>query len=202
MLKRAQEKGLLNLNLVDLREFGQGKHRTLDDRPYGGGPGMVLMAEPVCSAIRSRRKEKSHVVHLSPQGAPLTSVKAEELAKNPHLVLLCGYYEGIDQRAIDLEVDEEVSVGDFVLTNGSLAALVLLDAVIRFVPGVLHDEAASHDSFALGHFDCPHYTRPQSFEGIEVPQVLLDGNHQKIHEWRMEQGRKKTEKVRPDLLKH
>ena len=202
MLKRAQDKGLLEIGLVDIRDFAEGKHKQVDDRPYGGGPGMVLMPEPVQRAIHSVRQEKSHVVYLSPQGAPLTAQKAEELANCEHLVLLCGHYEGIDQRVLDAEVDEELSIGDYVLTNGCLPALVLIDATVRFVPGVLgHEDAAQEDSFQDGIFDCPHYTRPEHFQGVPVPDVLLSGHHKRIEEWRREQGLDKTRRVRPDLYR-
>lgn len=200
MIKRARDKGVLDIGLTDIRDFTEGRHRTVDDRPYGGGPGMVMMAEPVVKAVRSVKSEKSHVVHLSPQGRLLDAAKCRELATKEHLVLLCGHYEGIDERALISEVDEEISIGDYVLTNGCLAAIVLVDAVARFVPGVLgHEDAASEDSFEGGLFDCPHYTRPEVFEGQKVPEVLLGGNHKKITEWRREAALEKTRRIRPDL---
>ena len=201
ILKRAQEKGLIELNLIDIRDYAKGKHSRVDDRPYGGGPGMVLMAEPVAKAIQASRKEKSHVVYLSPQGNPLTARKCEELAGYEHLILLCGHYEGIDQRVLEAEVDEEISIGDYVLTNGCLPAIVLVDGVSRFVPGVLgHQDAAASDSFQDGGFDWPHYTRPEEFNGRRVPDVLLSGNHEKIAAWRKGKKKKKTKQIRPDLL--
>lgn len=201
ILKRAKEKKLLEIGLVDIRDFAEGRHRTVDDRPYGGGPGMVMMAEPVVKAIRSVKSEKSHVIHLSPQGSLLNAAKCRELAAKEHLVLLSGHYEGVDERALISEVDEEISIGDYVLTNGCIAAIVLVDAVARFVPGVLgHEDAASEDSFEGGLFDCPHYTRPEVFEGQKVPDVLLGGNHKKIAEWRQKAALEKTRRVRPDLL--
>ena len=204
ILKRAREKGLLDIHLVDIRDFAANKHAQkyakVDDRPYGGGPGMVLMPEPVCSAIRSMKNEKSHVVYLSPQGQKLTAAKCEELAQKEHLILLCGHYEGVDERALVQEVDEEISIGDYVLTNGCIAAVVVVDAVARFIPGVLgHEEAALQDSFQEGIFDAPHYTRPEVFEGMAVPAVLKTGNHAKIKKWRREQAVAKTQRVRPDL---
>ncbi|MBS0647751.1 MAG: tRNA (guanosine(37)-N1)-methyltransferase TrmD [Verrucomicrobia bacterium] len=200
ILKRAQEKGLLDLNLIDIRNFAKGKHAKVDDRPYGGGPGMVLMPEPVCEAIRSVKKERSHVVYLSPQGEKLTAAKCQELSQNEHLVLLCGHYEGVDERALK-EVDEEISIGDYVLTNGCLAAIVLVDAMARFIPGVLgHEEAAGQDSFQDGIFDAPHYTRPEVFEGMVVPEVLKTGNHAEIAKWRRKKALAKTKRVRPDLI--
>lgn len=201
MVKRAQEKGLVTIRQTDVRSFTQDKHRSVDDRPYGGGPGMVMMAQPVVDAIRSVKSDEAHVVYLSPQGRRLDAEKCQELAKRKHLVFLCGHYEGVDQRALDLEVDEEISIGDYVLTNGCVAAIVTIDALLRFVPGFLgHDEAAAQDSFSEGILDCPHYTRPEVFEGLAVPQVLLGGNHREIEKWRKSAAMEKTQKVRPDLL--
>jgi tRNA (guanine37-N1)-methyltransferase len=200
IIKRARESKLLDIRLLDIRKFASGKHAKVDDRPYGGGPGMVLMPEPVCEAIRSVKSEKSHVVFLSPQGKKLTAAKCQELSTKEHLVLLCGHYEGVDERALK-EIDEEISIGDYVLTNGCLAAIVLVDAMARFIPGVLgHEEAAGQDSFQEGIFDAPHYTRPEVFEGVEVPEVLKSGNHAKIAKWRRQTALKKTKAVRPDLI--
>lgn len=200
IIKQARKRGLLDINLIDIRSFADNKWRKVDDRPYGGGPGMVLMPDPVAKAVRSVKREESYTVYLTPQGVPLTHAKCRELAGRPHLILLCGHYEGIDERVVRKEVDEEISIGDFVLTNGCLAAIVLLDAVVRFVPGVLGDErAAQEDSFEGGLLDCPHYTRPETFEGEKVPEILLTGNHQKIATWRREAALEKTKRVRPDL---
>lgn len=200
ILKRAREKGLINVNFIDIRDFAEGKNRRVDDRPYGGGPGMLMMPGPCVKAIRDKKKENSHVVYLSPQGKTLNAQKCKELAEYPHLILLCGHYEGIDQRIIESEVDEEISIGDYVLTNGCLPAIVLVDAVARFIPGVLgHEEAAAKDSFQEGVFEAPQYTRPEMYEGMAVPEVLLGGNHRVIEEWRIEQGLKKTRQVRPEL---
>jgi len=205
IVKRARQKGLVNISHTDIRDFAISEDRRVDDRPYGGGPGMVLMAEPVVKAVQSVEREASHVIYLSPQGKLLTAAKSRELATKPHLILLCGHYEGIDERAIEEVVDEEISIGDYVLTNGCIAAIVLLDAVIRFIPGVLgHAEAASEDSFENGLLDCPHYTRPEVHQGKTalraVPPVLLSGNHKEIAKWRKEQAINKTKKTRPELL--
>lgn len=201
IIKQARSKKIVDLRLIQLRDFADNKHNRVDERCYGGGPGMVLMAPPVARAIRSVKTPAAHVVYLSPQGTPLSSAKCRELAKKEHLILLCGHYEGIDQRIIDSDVDEEISIGDYVLTNGCLAAIVLVDAVIRFIPGVLgHEDAASEDSFANGILDWPHYTRPELFEERSVPEVLLSGDHKKIQQWRLAEALKKTKRVRPDLL--
>ena len=201
IIKIARAKGIIELNLVDIRHFADNKHRKVDDRPYGGGPGMVMMPQPTTSAIRSVRNPLSRVIYLSPQGNPLTAKKCRELAKVEHLVLLCGHYEGIDERVLQSDVDEEISIGDYVLTNGCLPAIVLVDALVRFIPGVLgHESAANEDSFENGILDCPHYTRPEVFEGKKVPEVLLNGDHKKIEEWRRKIALEKTKRVRPDLL--
>ncbi|MEN9654003.1 MAG: tRNA ((1)-)-methyltransferase [Chlamydiota bacterium] len=201
ILKRAQEKGILQIELLDIRDFAEGKHRKVDDRPFGGGPGMVLMPGPVVKAIRSVKGPGSRVVYLSPQGEKLTAKKCEHLATCDHLILLCGHYEGIDERAIQSEVDEEVSIGDYVLTSGCPAAVVLVDAVARFVPGVIgHPEAAAQDTFQEGIFEGPQYTHPVLFEEEMVPAVLRGGNHAEIAKWRKQEALKKTKRVRPDLL--
>lgn len=208
ILKRARQHGLLDINLVDIRDFAENKNRRVDDRPYGGGPGMVMMAQPVVDAIGSVKAPGAKVIYLSPQGTVLTAAKCRELAKLSHLILLCGHYEGIDQRVLETEEIEEVSIGDFVLTSGCSAAIVLVEGVVRFIPGVLGDErAASEDSFEggsydMGILDCPHYTRPIVFKDKVVPEVLRSGNHQEIAKWRRAQAEEKTRRVRPDLLKY
>lgn len=200
IIKQAQSNGLISIDLVDIRDYAEGKHRQVDDRPYGGGPGMVMMAPPVKRALQSHKQAKSHVVYMSPQGKVLTSQRCRELAELEDLVILAGHYEGIDERVLDTEVDEEISIGDYVLTNGCLAAMVMLDALIRFIPGVLGNEnSAGEDSFENGMLDHPHYTRPEIFEGKKVPDVLLSGNHQKIAQWRNEKALDKTKAIRPDL---
>jgi tRNA (guanine37-N1)-methyltransferase len=201
ILKRAIDKGLLSIRHTDLRGFGEGKHKKVDDRPYGGGAGMVLMPAPMVQAIRGVRKEGSHVVYLSPQGSPLKAATCKRLASYAHVILVCGHYEGLDQRVIETEVDEEISIGDYVLTNGCLPAIVLVDAVARFIPGVLrHEQSAEKESFQEGLLEGPCYTRPENFEGRGVPQVLLNGNHAEIEKWRLEQAMEKTQRVRPDLI--
>jgi len=202
MIKRAREKALLTINLVDIRSFAEGRHQQVDDRPYGGGPGMVLMADPVVKAIQSVKKERSRVIYLSPQGTPLTAKKCAALAKEEHLIFLCGHYEGVDQRAIDLEVDEEISIGDYVLTSGAPAAIVCIDAISRFIPGVIgNEEAPKQDSFENGMFDAPVYTRPPEYEGKDVPSVLREGHHAEIEAWRDAVAYEKTKQKRPDLIK-
>ena len=199
IIKQARKKGILTINLIDIRTFADNRHRKVDDRSYGGGPGMVMMPQPAVNAIRSVKKPGAKVIYLSPQGHPLTASKCRELAQHEHLILLCGHYEGIDERILD-EVDEEISIGDYVLTNGCLSAIVLVDAMVRFVPEVLgHECAANEDSFENGLLDYPHYTRPEIFEDKEVPAVLLSGDHKKIAEWRRKKALKKTQRVRPDL---
>lgn len=200
MLKRAIEKQLITIRQINLREFGEGKHKKVDDRPYGGGAGMVLMPGPVTGAIRSVKREDSYVVYLSPQGKKLDAATCERLSKQSHLILICGHYEGLDERVIEAQVDEEISIGDYVLTNGCLAAIVLVDATARFLPGVLgHEQAAEFESFQQGLLEGPCYTRPEEFEGANVPEVLRSGHHAEIELWRSQKGLEKTQRVRPDL---
>lgn len=201
LLKQAIDKGILDIKLIDIRDFADNKWKRVDDRPYGGGPGMVLMPGPVASAIRSVKEDpKSRVIYLSPQGKPLTAAKCRELAQCEHLILLCGHYEGIDERVLQRDVDEEISVGDYVLMTGCAAAIVVVEAVARFIPGVVGDiRSVEQDSFEGGEFDCPHYTRPEEFEGMKVPEVLQSGNHLKIAEWRKQAAKEKMKRVRPEL---
>jgi tRNA (guanine37-N1)-methyltransferase len=201
MLMRAREKGLIEIRHTDIRDFAVRKNGRVDDRPFGGGPGMVLSPQPVAHAIRSVRRPGSHVVYLSPQGTLLNAAKCCELSQKEHLILLCGHYEGIDERVLK-EVDEEISIGDYVLTCGNAAAIVLVDAVVRFIPGVIgHPEAVHEDSFQDGGlFDAPHWTRPEEWEGEKVPSVLLGGNHDKIRKERKKRAFEKTNRVRPDLV--
>ncbi len=201
MLMRAQKQGALTLSLLNVRDFAIDKHKSVDDRPYGGGPGMVMMAQPLVAAIRSVKRAGSRVVYLSPQGALLNTEICRRLSQVEDLVLVCGHYEGIDQRVIESEVDEEISIGNYILTNGCLAALVLLDGVVRFIPGVLgNDLSAEADSFQGGVFGPPQYTRPEEFEGMRVPEELLSGNHAKIAQWRHSASLKKTIAVRGSVI--
>ncbi len=202
MLKKAKESGLLQFFLTDVRDFAEGRFKKVDDRPYGGGPGMVLMPQPLTKAIRSVKTDDSHVIYLSPQGKTLSAETCQRLANKRHIVLVCGHYEGIDERVIENEVDEEISIGDYVLTNGCIAAIVLIDAVARFIPGVLgNQDAAYQDSFQGKILDAPHYTRPLEFEGHDVPSVLISGNHEEIRKWRHQKAIEKTMRVRPDLIR-
>ena len=199
---RAQEKNLASLEAVDLRKWTKDRHRTVDDAPYGGGPGMVMKIEPIDLALSEMRSPASKVILLSPQGRQFSDSTARELAKEADLILLCGHYEGIDQRVADHLVDDEISIGDYVLTSGVLPALVLTDAIVRLIPGVLGDEeSAQQDSFSAGILDHPHYTRPSEYKGWKAPEVLLGGNHAAIANWRREAALDATKKRRPDLLR-
>lgn len=201
ILGRAQEAGLVRLEAVDLRRWTSDRHRTVDDAPYGGGPGMVMKCEPIALALAELRRPGTKVVFLTPQGRRLEQQMVREYATQEHLILLCGHYEGVDQRVADHFVDEEVSIGDYVLTNGVLGALVMTDAIVRLVPGALgHDQSAVEESFEQGLLDHPHYTRPEEFRGWKVPPVLLSGNHAAIAAWRREHAMEATKNRRPDLL--
>ena len=201
IIGRARKNGIININLINIRDFSQNKHKKVDDTPYGGGNGMVMMPDVVYRAYESIKKEKSKVIYLSPQGKKLDQKKVEELAKEEQLILLCGHYEGIDQRVLDEIVDEEISIGDYVLTGGELPAMVLIDSVSRYVEGVLKQGSTAEESFSMGLLEYPQYTRPEIFKGNKVPEVLLSGNHQKIEEWRKQKSIEITRKKRPDLLK-
>lgn len=207
VLGRAVKNGQIQLNSWNPRDYTQDKHRTVDDRPYGGGPGMLMKVEPLKAAIEDAKKSaaannvQSKVIYMSPQGKPVTQQDVQALAEQPGLILIAGRYEGIDERIIESYVDEEWSIGDYVLSGGELPALVLIDAVARMLPGVLGDEkSAQQDSFMQGFLDCPHYTRPEEIDGRSVPDVLLSGNHQHIDEWRLKQSLGRTWLRRPDLL--
>ena len=201
---RAVSEGLVSVRHCNPRDFTADKHRTVDDRPYGGGPGMLMKIDPLQQAIAAAREAvglEARVIYLSPQGSPFTHDKAVELAGQEALVLVAGRYEGVDERLIEAEVDEELSIGDYVLSGGELAAMVVMDAVTRFVPGVLgHELSAQEDSYADGLLECPHYTRPEDFHGAMVPEVLLSGDHEKIRRWRLKQALGRTQARRPDLL--
>ena len=201
---RALERGIAELGVWNPRDYTHDRHRTVDDRPYGGGPGMLMKIQPLRDAIHEARAAhpgKSHVVYLSPQGRPLDQGGVRELAQHEHLVLIAGRYEGVDERLIETEVDEEWSIGDYVLSGGELAAMVVIDAVTRLLPGALgHEDSAQQDSFSDGMLDCPHYTRPELFEGLQVPAILLSGDHAAIARWRLKQSLGRTWLRRPDLL--
>ncbi|MCH1925428.1 tRNA (guanosine(37)-N1)-methyltransferase TrmD [Shewanella sp. C32] len=203
---RAVKNGLLDVNLWSPRDFAHDRHQTVDDRPYGGGPGMLMMVQPLRDAIHAAKAaagEGAKVIYLSPQGRKLTQQGAAELATNSKLILVCGRYEGIDERIIQTEIDEEWSIGDYVLSGGELPAMTLIDAVSRLVPGVLGKQAsAEQDSFSDGLLDCPHYTRPESLDGIDVPAVLLSGNHKEIERWRLQQSLLRTLQRRPELFEN
>lgn len=202
MMKRAQEAGLITIQSHNIRDWATDKHRTTDDTPYGGGQGMVLKPEPIFAAVESLRTPGTRVVFMSPSGKPFTQALATEYAHAAHLIVLCGHYEGIDQRVLDHLVDDEVSIGDYILTNGAIAAVVFVDAIARLIPGVLgHDLSAADESFVTGQLEGPQYTRPAEFRGWKVPDILLSGNHAKIAAWRQQQGLEKTRRVRPDLLR-
>lgn len=200
-MKRAQEKGLAVLRAHNLRDWAPGRHFITDDAPYGGGQGMVMKCEPIFAAVEALRTPESRVILMSPAGRRFSQPLAAQYAHAKHLILLCGHYEGVDQRVLDHLVDEEISIGDYVLTNGALAAAVVADAVVRLIPGVLGDAAsAADDSFAQGLLEYPHYTRPVEFRGWRVPDVLLSGHHAEIARWRQQKAVEKTRRERPDLL--
>jgi tRNA (guanine37-N1)-methyltransferase len=201
ILGRARARGSVEVRVVNLRDWGEGRHRVADDYPFGGGGGMVLKPEPLFRCVEALRAPGSRVILLDPQGRPFTQAVARELAAAPHLILLCGRYEGVDERVRAHLVDDEISIGDYVLTGGELAALVVTDAVVRLLPGVLGDEAApAKDSFGAGLLEGPHYTRPEEFRGWRVPAVLLSGDHARIARWRRLQALWRTWRRRPDLL--
>ncbi|MBI2314642.1 tRNA (guanosine(37)-N1)-methyltransferase TrmD [Candidatus Daviesbacteria bacterium] len=224
ILKRAQNKGLVEFELINLRPFGEGKHQVVDDRPYGGGAGMVLKANVLAKALKSvyrfpatgyrksrRQKtiDRSQIVLTSASGAQYKQSKAREFSNSGHLIIVCGHYEGIDQRFIDKYVDEEISIGDYVLTGGEIPAMVIVDSITRLIPGVLEKpEAVEEESFSITYnlqpttlLEYPHYTRPEEFEGEKVPEILLSGNHAQIKKWQTQKSLEKTKKIRPDLLK-
>ena len=201
IIGRAKEKNLIDINLINIRDFSKDKHKKVDDTPYGGGAGMVMMPDVVYDAYKSVEDKNAKVIYMSPQGKKLTQKKVEELANEEHLIILCGHYEGIDQRVIDKIVDEEISIGDYVLTGGEIPAMVLIDCVSRYVEGVLNQDSIKEESFSNGLLEYPQYTRPEVFEGEKVPEVLLSGNHQNIDKWRKEKSLEITKNKRPDLLK-
>ena len=204
IVKRAQEKKKVKIHVHDLRDYSEDKkHRKVDDRPFGGGPGMVMMAQPLFDAVKTiKAKRKAIVIYTSPSGKPFAQIHAKRLTKAKNLIIICGHYEGIDERVREHLVDEEISVGDYVLTGGELPAMIIVDAVTRLIPGVLGKEASLlHESFEDNLLEGPQYTRPADFRGKKVPDVLLSGNHNAIEKWRKSQALAKTKKVRPDLIK-
>lgn len=200
IVRRARETGMLNFRVINLRDYTHDRHKTVDDRPFGGGPGMLLKPEPIFEAVESLTGENTRVILLSPSGRTFNQSIARELSKESHLLMLSGSYEGFDERIREQLADDELSIGDYVLTNGALPAMVIVDAVTRLLPGVLGDDASSVDeSFSHGRLEYPHYTRPAEFRGLKVPDVLLSGNHAEIEKWRLEQSQKRTRERRPDL---
>ena len=205
-MKRAQKNGIVDLRVHNLRDWAQDKHHTVDDAPFGGGQGMVMKPEPIFAAVEGllgQIDEKSKIILMSPAGRRLDQSIAERFSRESHLIIICGHYEGIDHRVIEHLVNLEISIGDYVLTNGAIAAVVLVDAIVRLLPGVLgHQESAADDSFSVERsgLEAPQYTRPAEFRGWKVPEVLLSGNHAEIEKWRKEQGLKRTRENRPDLL--
>ena len=201
IIGRAADSGKLQIDIVNIRDYSQDRHSKCDDYPFGGGAGMVMMPQPIASAIEAADpRHTAHRIYMSPKGQKFTQQKVFELVEKPEILLLCGHYEGVDQRVIDMFIDEEISIGDYVLTGGELPAMVVCDAVARYVDGVLSQGSLVDESFADGMLEYPQYTRPAVFRGESVPQVLLSGNHQKVAEWRREESLKLTKKLRPDLL--
>ena len=204
-MKRAQENGVLDLHIRNLRDWTTDKHHVVDDAPFGGGQGMVMKPEPIFAAVEDLKSQianrKSQILLMSPAGRPFDQQMARELSQESHLIIVCGHYEGVDHRVIEHLIDLEISIGDYVLTNGAIAAVVLVDAIVRLLPGTLsHEQSATDDSFTNGLLEAPQYTRPAEFRGWKVPEVLLSGNHAEIAKWRKEQAIKRTRENRPDLL--
>ena len=206
MMKRAQESKIVDLRIHNLRDWTKDKHHIVDDAPFGGGQGMVMKPEPIFAAVEDLKQsaiknQQSKIILMSPAGRRFDQQMATDLSKESHLIVICGHYEGVDHRVIEHLVDLEISIGDYVLTNGAIAAVVLVDAIVRLLPGVLgHERSAVDDSFGAGSLEGPQYTRPAEFRGWKVPQVLLSGNHAQIAKWRIEEARKRTKQNRPDLL--
>ncbi|HUC84167.1 MAG TPA: tRNA (guanosine(37)-N1)-methyltransferase TrmD [Candidatus Acidoferrales bacterium] len=201
IIKRARDAGLLDLKIHQLRDWTHDRHKTVDDRPFGGGPGMLMKPEPLFEAVESLRRENTKVILLSPAGRKFSQAIARELAEQKDLLLVTGHYEGFDERVREMLADDELSIGDYVLTNGALPAMVIIDAVTRLLPGVLgDDESAADESFSRGLLEYPQYTRPAEYRGLKVPDVLVSGHHAEIEKWRREQARQRTQAQRPDLL--
>ncbi|MEW5895981.1 MAG: tRNA (guanosine(37)-N1)-methyltransferase TrmD [Candidatus Omnitrophota bacterium] len=202
IIKRAQDKKKVRIEVHDLRDFSEGKYKQVDDRPFGGGPGMVLMPEPLFKAVKAiKGRRKANVIMTCAGGKPFNQQTARRLSKEKNLIIICGHYEGVDERVREALVDESISIGDYVLTGGELPAMVIVDALTRLIPGVLgKDESSADESFENGLLEYPQYTRPADFKKMSVPEVLLSGNHARIAQWRRQQAVKRTEKIRPDLL--
>ncbi len=201
IISRAQKNGVIEINIINIRDFTLDKHKKCDDTPFGGGAGMLMSVQPVYDAVKSVLTDKSKVVYPSPSGRVFNSAISQQLAQNEHLIFICGHYEGIDQRLIELFGADEISIGDYVLTGGEIPTMAIVDSLLRFVPGVLKEGSLEEESFSNGLLEYPQYTRPQIFEGLAVPDVLLSGNHQEIAKFRHAESLKKTQRVRPDLLK-
>ena len=202
IIGKAKEKELIDINLINIRDFSKDKHKKVDDTPYGGGAGMVIKPDVVYDAYKSIENKDAKVIYMSPQGKILNQKKVEDLSKQKHLIILCGHYEGIDQRVLDKIVDEEISIGDYVLTGGEIPAMVLIDSISRYVEGVISQESIEEESFSNGLLEYPQYTRPEVFEGKKVPEILLSGHHENIEKWRKDKSIEITKKKRPDLLKN
>lgn len=201
ILGKAQEKELININLINIRDFSKDKHKKVDDTPYGGGAGMIIRPDVVLDSFNSiKERENAKVIYMSPQGKVLNQNKIKSLSKEKHLILLCGHYEGIDQRVVDKIVDEEISIGDYVLTGGEIPAMVLIDSVSRYIDGILNKESIEEESFSNGLLEYPQYTRPEVFEDKRIPEVLISGHHKNIEDWRKYQSIKNTFLKRPELL--
>ena len=201
IISRAQKAGTIEINIINIREFSRDKHKKCDDAPFGGGAGMLMSVQPIFDAVKSVLTNKSKVVFPSPAGKVYNNKKAKELAEFEHLIFICGHYEGIDERLIKIFDAEEISIGDYVLTGGEIPSMVIIDSLLRFVPNVLTDGSLEEESFSNGLLEYPQFTRPQVFEGMRVPEVLLSGNHAEIKKWRKQESLKKTKRNRPDLLK-
>lgn len=202
IIKRARQKGIIEINIVDIRSFSKDKHKKCDDYPFGGGAGMLMSVQPIYDAVKSVQTEKSKIIMPSPSGKLFNGEIAKNLAKEEHLIFICGHYEGVDQRVSDIFKPQEISIGDYVLSGGELASMVIIDALARQIDGVITKESLDEESFDDGNLEYPQYTRPQDFLGYKVPDVLVSGNHQEVARWRKEQALKRTNTVRPDLIKN
>lgn len=201
IIKRACQKGYVDIKIHNLRTYSKDKHKKVDDKPFGGGPGMILQPQPIFDGVEDLKAEDSEIILLSPQGRTLTQQYAKKLSKLRHLILICGHYEGVDERVRKYLIDEEVSIGDYILSGGEIPAMVLVDCIVRLIPGVLGcKESVNDESFCAGQIEYPQYTRPANFREMKVPEILLSGNHNKIKSWRKKQSIKKTKKIRPELL--